>query len=160
MKRVFICSPYAGDITRNVAIAQEACRIAVEHDEAPFAPHLFYTQFLDDTNPSHRGAGIVCGLAFMEACHEVWAYIRDGISPGMQRELDHAKSLGLPIVEYSWQVVWQCETCKRYFGMHIEPFHTEDDDDDPLSWCDDCMDANYCGKCKTIHTVTAGCRNA
>lgn len=160
MKRVFICSPYAGDITRNVAIAQEICRDVIADGHAPFAPHLLYPQILDDADPAARETGMTCGLAFMETCHEVWAYVRDGVSPGMQRELDHAKSLGLPVVELTYQVIWQCENCKRYFSTNVESFYTESDEDDPFSWCDDCMDANHCGKCKTIHTVTAGCRNA
>ena len=48
MKRIFICSRYAGDVPRNTATAERLCRKAVERGCAPFAPHLLYTRFLDD----------------------------------------------------------------------------------------------------------------
>lgn len=99
MKRVFICSPYAGDVQNHVAIAEHLCWEAVARGFAPFAPHLFYTQFLDDINAEEREAGLRCGLAFLEMCDEVWAYTRNGISKGMRRELRHAKKMDIPIIE-------------------------------------------------------------
>ena len=48
MKRVFICSRYAGDVPRNTATAERPCREAVARGCAPFAPHLLYTRFPDD----------------------------------------------------------------------------------------------------------------
>jgi len=99
MKRIFICSRYAGDVTRNITVAERLCRKAVEQDCAPFAPHLLFTRFLDDEKASEREIGISCGLIFMKDCDEVWAYIGDGISNNMRREMDHALNLGKPVVE-------------------------------------------------------------
>lgn len=99
MKRVFICSRYAGDIPRNTATTERLCRKAVEHGCAPFAPHLLYTRFLDDGKNSEREAGIACGLTFMEICDEVWVFTGEGLSDGMRREVDHAQRLGKPVVE-------------------------------------------------------------
>ena len=98
-RRIFICSRYVGDIERNVKTALALCRMAVEAGYAPFAPHLLYTRFLDDDDPVQRDLGISLGLHFMEACDEVWVYIGDGISDGMQREIAHARLLGKLIVE-------------------------------------------------------------
>ena len=39
-KAIFICSPYAGDVERNVEVARKMCRKAIEAGHAPFAPHL------------------------------------------------------------------------------------------------------------------------
>lgn len=99
MKRVFICSRYRGDISRNTATAEKLCRMAVEQGCAPFAPHLLYPRFLDDSVAPERKAGISCGEAFMEVCDEVWAYVGDSISQGMWQEILHARRLGKPVVE-------------------------------------------------------------
>ena len=99
MKRVYICSPYAGDVQNHVAIAERLCWEAVVRGCAPFAPHLFYTRFLDDDSGSEREKGIACGLAYMEVCDEVWVYTSDGISEGMWREIEHAQRPGIPTVE-------------------------------------------------------------
>lgn len=99
MKKIFICSRYAGDVTRNVTVAERLCRKSVEQGCAPFAPHLLFTRFLDDEKASEREIGISCGLIFMKDCDEVWAYIGDGISNGMRREIDHALNLSKPVVE-------------------------------------------------------------
>jgi hypothetical protein len=99
MKRVFICSPFAGEIERNVEIAKKLCRMAMEQGYAPFAPHLLYPRFVDDFNPDERAAGINCGLSFMQTCSEVWAFMGNGISKGMKKELAHAREINKPIVE-------------------------------------------------------------
>lgn len=45
MKRVFICSPFSGNVEKNIEEAQRLCREAAEEGYAPFAPHLLYPQF-------------------------------------------------------------------------------------------------------------------
>ncbi len=99
MKRIYLCSRYAGDTDNNVAVAERLCRKVIEAGRAPFAPHLTYTRLLDDRNPSERERGIACGLTFMAVCDEVWVYIVDGVSGGMGRELDQAFRLGKLVVE-------------------------------------------------------------
>lgn len=99
MKRVFICSGFAGDVNQNIETARNLCQRAVAQDCAPFAPHLLYPQFMDDTRPNERATGIACGLEFMAECDEVWAYVGDGVSDGMRHELAHAHRLGKPIIE-------------------------------------------------------------
>lgn len=98
-KRVFICSRYAGDVERNVSTAMSLCRMAIDAGCAPFAPHLLYTRFLDDNDPTQRECGISLGLEFMSVCDEVWVYIGDGISDGMRCEIEHARKIGKPVVE-------------------------------------------------------------
>ena len=97
-QRVYICSRYAGDIEHNVRVALALCRMAVEAGLAPFAPHLLFTQFLDDTDLAQREIGISLGLRFMEVCDVVWVYSGEGVSDGMRREIEHARRLGKPIV--------------------------------------------------------------
>lgn len=97
MKKIFICSPYAGNIGRNVKIAQALCRLAIKAGYAPFAPHLLYPGLVDDSIEEERAAGISRGLAFMEVCAEVWVYAANGLSRGMLQEINQALKLGKPI---------------------------------------------------------------
>ena len=99
MKRIFVCSPFAGDIARNVKVAEALCRQVMRSGHAPFAPHLLYPTFTDDSVTEQRETGIACGLAYMECCDEVWAFTSNGISSGMRRELDQAILLDKPIIE-------------------------------------------------------------
>lgn len=99
-ERVFICSRYAGDVERNAQVALTLCRMAAFAGLAPFAPHLLYTQFLDDSDQTQRDLGISLGLRFMEVCSQVWIYISDGISDGMRREIEHARHLGKPVIVF------------------------------------------------------------
>lgn len=97
-QRVFICSRYAGDVEHNVRVALALCRMAVEAGLAPFAPHLLFTQFLDDGDPAQREIGISLGLRFMEVCDVVWVYLGEGVSDGMRREMAHAQLISKSIV--------------------------------------------------------------
>ena len=49
---VYICSPYAGDVERNVNMARVYSRFAVKNTCIPLAPHLLYPQFMDDGSPA------------------------------------------------------------------------------------------------------------
>ena len=72
MKLVYICSPYAGEVERNIRFAQEACRYAISQNCAPVAVHLLYPQLLDDMVPKERKIGIQMGLRILINCEELW----------------------------------------------------------------------------------------
>ena len=103
LKRIFVCSPLRGigkfnNIEENKKRAEKLCRIACVQGFAPFAPHLFYTRFLDDRFPLQRQAGIAAGIAFLKVCDELWVYTAAGISEGMQTKIKAAKALGIKVV--------------------------------------------------------------
>lgn len=100
MKLVYICSPYAGAVERNVRFAQEACRYAISQNCAPVAVHLLYPQLLDDLVPEERKIGIQMGLRVLTACDELWL-CGSRISTGMRCELAEAKRLGIPVKKIS-----------------------------------------------------------
>ena len=87
---VYICSPYAGEIEKNVKAAQEYSRFAVEKGYIPIAPHLLFPQFLNDANPKERQLGLFFGNALMSKCSEVWVF-GNRISAGMETEINRAK---------------------------------------------------------------------
>ena len=78
---VYICSPYAGEIEKNVKAAQEYI---------PIAPHLLFPQFLNDANPRERQLGLFFGNALMSKCSEVWVF-GSRVSAGMEAEINRAK---------------------------------------------------------------------
>lgn len=93
---VFICSPFAGDVNRNIAAARQYCKFAVSNGNIPFAPHLLFPQFLNDGNLYDRETGMVMGLAMLTKCKEVWVF-GDNHTPGMRREIKKAKLKHIPI---------------------------------------------------------------
>lgn len=51
---VYICSPLAGDMVKNQENARTYCRFAVDAGCVPIAPHIYFTQFMNDTKkPRH-----------------------------------------------------------------------------------------------------------
>ena len=87
---VYICSPFAGDIEKNVVATRTYSRFAVEQGYIPIAPHLLFPQFLDDSDPKERELGLFFGNAIMSKCSEVWVF-GSHISSGMEAEIKRAK---------------------------------------------------------------------
>ena len=87
---VYICSPYAGDVVKNVEAAQRYSRFAVDKGYIPIAPHLLFPQFLNDRNPKERQLGLFFGNALMSKCSEVWVF-GSRISAGMEPEIKRAR---------------------------------------------------------------------
>ena len=101
---VFICSPFAGDVDRNIQKAQGYSRFAVSRNCIPFAPHLLFPQFMDDDDKEERKLGIFFGLVLLTKCHEVWVFGRN-ITKGMTVEIEKAKERNMSV---------------RYFTDHCE----------------------------------------
>lgn len=99
MKRVFICSPYRGDVEKNLKAARKHARLAAIIGYCPVAPHLMFPQFLNDRDPEQRILGITLGVEMMKVCDEVWIF-GDRISSGMAYELEKAKELDIPVRLY------------------------------------------------------------
>ena len=87
---VYICSPFAGDLEKNVVAARTYSRFAVEQGYIPIAPRLLFPQFLDDSDPKERELGLFFGNAIMSKCSEVWVF-GSHISSGMEAEINRAK---------------------------------------------------------------------
>lgn len=97
MKKVYIYSPCRGDYEKNIRKAQGYCREAVRMGVIPIAPHVYLTQFLDDTIPEERTTGLNIGLELLKDCSEVWVYGIQNPSEGMKAEIELAKSLGISV---------------------------------------------------------------
>lgn len=125
-KLVYIASPYAGDTEGNIRFAKAACRLAMEQGSIPVAAHLLYPQMLDDMIPEQRELGIRMGLGLLEACNELWL-CGSRISSGMQRELETAGLLGIPVrrvpremvEEFMGQDMGQYTQAMGYMGVSL-----------------------------------------
>jgi hypothetical protein len=96
MPKVFICSPFAGETARNTASARRYCAFAAALNRIPFAPHIFFSQFMDDDDPEQRDLCIFMGTVFLDSCREVWVF-GSSISRGMATEIAHANRRGIPV---------------------------------------------------------------
>jgi hypothetical protein len=87
MKLIYVASPYAGDIERNIEFAKEACRFVMNEGHAFFAPHLLYPQVLDEDDPAGRQLGLDMGMAALAKCDELWVF-GETMSAGMRGEIE------------------------------------------------------------------------
>lgn len=107
MKRplIFICSPYRGDVEANTQKARSYCRFAIRRGGRtsapciPFAPHLLFTQFLDDSMAREREEGMAMGLSMLALCDELWAF--GSPTAGMAAEIAEAERLNIPVRRFN-----------------------------------------------------------
>lgn len=100
MKWVYICSPYRGDVERNIAKTQGYSRFAVTQGVIPLAPHIYFTQFLDDDDHEERRLGLHMGAELLKCCQEVWVF-GSRITTGMKGEIAMAEQLGISVHYYT-----------------------------------------------------------
>lgn len=93
---IFVCSPYRGNILENTKKAKEYCREIAKNGDLPIAPHLYFTQFLDEKNEQEREMGIEYGISLLWHCYEMYVF-GDKITEGMKKEIDYAKKMGIGI---------------------------------------------------------------
>ena len=96
---IYICSPYRGETKkerkRNVRNAKYFCRLVSKQGGIPFAPHLLFTQFLDDCNPRHRRLGLEMGVETIRRCDELWVFGKP--TSGMAGEIAYAMKYQVPV---------------------------------------------------------------
>ena len=90
---VFISSPYAGDIDKNIKKARLYCRKAIDAGHTPIAPHLLFPQFMKEER--ERDLALHHGLELLSLCDEMWMFGEP--SAGMKIEMQYAKDHFIPI---------------------------------------------------------------
>lgn len=97
MRLVCIESPYRADTTEGVQrhynYRQLCISDSLDRGEAPFASHQMYTDALDDDAPTERDLGIRAGYAWWKHAAAIIFYIDYGMSPGMHKALQRAKTM-------------------------------------------------------------------
>jgi hypothetical protein len=95
LKKVYICSPLAGNIMQNIENVKLYTRYALNCGVAPVVPH-FFALCLDDNIKEERELGLSAGLSLLWFCDELWVF-GDQISQGMQKEIKFCENLNIPI---------------------------------------------------------------
>jgi len=104
-KQVYMCSPLKAETREGVIKNMENAKNYSEMIEKIFgckviAPHAYLPNILDDNNPDERLIAMELCLKCLEFCDAV-IIISDIITEGMQIEIDRAKELGLPSIQFS-----------------------------------------------------------
>jgi len=99
MRKVYVISRYKAKTRRerrfNQQVAAYFCKHIAAEGNRPVAPHLFYTDFLNDDDPEERSAGLAFGIADLDECDEFLCVVVDNkISEGMAGELTHIARQG------------------------------------------------------------------
>lgn len=104
MKKVYICSPLAGNVVDNLKNAIRFGEFALtDQNAAPIVPH-FYTLMLNDDNPAQHELGIRAGMSLIWLVDELWVF-GDERTFGMTAEIDRAKHLNIPIRYFTGEKV-------------------------------------------------------
>jgi hypothetical protein len=92
-------SPFAGDVVKNLKFLRAAMRECLLQGEAPYTSHALYTQegVLKDEDPEERRLGMEAGFRWGQAAQKVVVYDDLGMSQGMEKGIDRAKELGIPV---------------------------------------------------------------
>ncbi len=93
---IYVASPYSGEIEKNIEFAKRSCEFVLKQGHGFFAPHLIYTQILDDSDLTQRKKGLEMGLTLLSRCDELWVF-GDHISKGMKTEIQFAQEHEIPI---------------------------------------------------------------
>ena len=99
LSRVYVCSPYTGDVETNTKNACDYCRFVIKQGKNPLASHLLYPQFLDDNLALERQRGLELGIDLLRMCDELW-WFGSVISDGMKAEIEMAQKWGIPVRYY------------------------------------------------------------
>lgn len=103
MAKVFICSPYRGDVEKNIKLAKLAAGLVIFRGDIPIIPHLYFPQFLKEDTQPERIEGIKMGVELMKDCDELWI-VGTNITAGMEFELKTAKEIKIPVKLYDENV--------------------------------------------------------
>lgn len=98
MKKIFICSPYRGDIKNNVEVTKYWCKQVIDDGNIPVAPHLYFPQFLNDDDSSERQLGLELSIHLLKTCDELWICSAD-VTEGMSHEIAVAVQQNIQIID-------------------------------------------------------------
>ena len=81
----------------NIRKARIYCEYVVrEYGMLPIAPHIYFTQFLNDEIAEEREFGLSAGLSLLSVCDELW-YFGDQVTRGMADEICYALGHEIPV---------------------------------------------------------------
>lgn len=97
LKRIYVCSPYKGDVETNVRNAVNFSRCITMLGAMPITPQIYFTQFVNDDIPMERQIGLAMGIDLLSECDEMWVFGIENPSSGMQGEIEYAQKHNIPV---------------------------------------------------------------
>lgn len=98
---VYIATPWRTAPGHGRAARLDYVRRAVQDSlargESPVAPHMLFHGLLDDDKADERAAGMDAGMAALWACERLAVYEDHDVTEGMEREIEAAREMGMPI---------------------------------------------------------------
>lgn len=70
--------------------------MAISQGMLPLAPHLYFTQLLDDDQPDDRRMGMAMGREWLNEADEMWL-VGPKVTEGMRQELEYARMKNIPV---------------------------------------------------------------
>lgn len=102
---VYIAHPVSGRTNANIIHASKWFRWAAKLETViPVAPYIATVMALDDGNPDERLTGMAISGRILRMCDEVWLCGYE-ISPGMNEEMQAARSHGIPVVDLTGHIL-------------------------------------------------------
>lgn len=142
LKKVFICSPFEfqgeteeelyNSFKEIIEVAQRACRFAVKKGCIPYAPQLYFTQFLldddQDDDLDHPGKEVVFGLSWLARCDELWVFGEE-VTERMALEISMAEEWDIPIRWFGHKESAE-DRRKIVITVRFDEYDEDDEDDD------------------------------
>ena len=117
---VYICSPLAGDMLKNQENARTYCRFAVEAGCVPIAPHIYFTQFMNDNDRRERDLALFMDIVLLSKCAELWVF-GEKITSGMSIEIEKKVALACDAVTMEPKTVEMAWTFTASMRLSFEP---------------------------------------
>lgn len=84
---IFVCSPLRWETERNIKYVKELCKEVLSQWNIPYAPHLFFTQFLDDNIQEERELWMMAWIEMLKICDNILIGDKYWISEWMKAEI-------------------------------------------------------------------------
>lgn len=98
---VYLASPLSAPteegMVKNQQLAIKLSKRLIQKGLVPMTPHIYFPLFLNEFNPNERQIGLDMGLVWLNLCQAMYVYTNNGISKGMQGEIEHALKHNIPI---------------------------------------------------------------
>ena len=95
MKKIYISAPYKDDVKKDMENTKKYCRY-IQWDGIPFAPHMYFAQFMDASYSTDRWKAMRMSLEILKTCDKVCVFA-DEITEEMIQEITEAKKHNIPI---------------------------------------------------------------
>ncbi len=104
MKTIYICSRFSGNIPKHIERAFKFSQAVYLQGHLPICVHTFLESVTGLSElKGDRPELLSIGLKYLKICDECWVLNIDGISEGMNGEIEEARKLGKE-VKYFFEV--------------------------------------------------------